>query len=85
MTIRLHPPGGSLDEYVEWQSEVGFLNHFQASAWSAVLGQVGLFDRFTITMQRNALTLAVEEADRFDERFAPLIREAEQRRPPTLP
>lgn len=85
IAIRLLPPGGTINEYIEWSSEVGFLDRFRVSAWSAVLGQVGFFDHFTITMQRSALTLSVEGPEKFDERFAALIREAEERRPPTLP
>ncbi|HEX9776117.1 MAG TPA: retropepsin-like aspartic protease [Actinomycetota bacterium] len=85
LSIRLHPPGGSLDSYMEWESEVGFVSHFRVSAWSAVLGQIGFFDRFTVSMHRAALVTAIEEYEAFDARFGVAIREAEGRRPPGLP
>jgi len=34
-----------------------------------VLGQVGFFDRFTVTMSRQAMLLSIEDWDAFDERF----------------
>ncbi|HEX7147983.1 MAG TPA: hypothetical protein VF512_10765 [Actinomycetota bacterium] len=34
-----------------------------------LLGQVGFFDQFTFTFSRTTLQLAIEGAERFDDRF----------------
>ena len=34
-----------------------------------ILGQVGFFDQFTVSMSRNAQAMAVEVWDTFDRRF----------------
>lgn len=73
VSIRLFDPGG-VDEAIEWESEVGVLSSHRITAWSAVLGQVGFFDRFTVTMQRAALATVVEDYDAFDARFGMRIR-----------
>jgi len=77
--LRLHPPGGSLNQFVEWGAEVGFVHHWRPS-WSVLLGQVGFLDRFTVTMHRGAQTLVVEEWSEFDRRFGVRVEEAEERR-----
>ena len=69
LMIRLHPPGAPDDDYVEWQAEVGFVDHWRPT-WPIVLGQVGFIDRFTVTFQRQSRLLAVEDWDTFDQRFA---------------
>jgi hypothetical protein len=70
VTIRLHPPGEAhdMDDFISWETEVGFLTHWRPT-WQVLLGQVGFFDRFTITMHRHAQALAVEAFEVFDERF----------------
>jgi hypothetical protein len=70
LTLRLHPPGGTDDEFVEWQTEVGFVNKWRPP-WPMIVGQVGFFDAFTVTMSRYAMELAVEAADTYDARFGP--------------
>lgn len=64
----LPPPTGIDDDPVEWEANVGFFDSWDPS-WSAVLGQVGFFDRFTVTMSRQATLLAIEDWDEFDVRF----------------
>lgn len=68
LTLRLHPPGGSDEDYVEWQAEVGFVHHWRPT-WPVLVGQVGFFTRFTVTMSRLAQELAIEDEDVFDQRF----------------
>lgn len=68
LSMRLHPPDGGDDEYVEWQAEVGFVHHWRPT-WPMLVGQVGFLDRFTVTMSRLAQQVAVEEINSFDERF----------------
>ncbi len=68
LTLRLHPPQGGDEEYVEWHAEVGFVHHWRPT-WPLLVGQVGFFDRFTVTMSRLAQHVALEPHDRFDQRF----------------
>jgi len=67
--LRLMAPGnGGDDTFVEWQAEVGFLQQWRPT-WPMLVGQVGFFDQFTITMSRFALHTAVEPVEVFDARF----------------
>jgi hypothetical protein len=78
--LRISPPGAAADEFEEWQAEVGFFNKW-TPPWSVILGQVGFFDHFTVSMSRYSQALAVEPFNEFDERFKIQIRESEERRP----
>jgi len=64
----LGPPDGADDDLIVWEADVGFFDAWEP-AWPAVLGQTGFFDRFTVTMSRQAMLLSVEDWDAFDERF----------------
>ena len=77
--MRLHPPPGREAAAIEWETEIGFVNHWRAP-WPMLLGQSGFFDRFTVTMHRHALTVAVEPYERFDQRFGAQIEDAEKQR-----
>lgn len=81
VTLQLFRPPGSRSggEFVEWQAEVGFFTAWEP-AWGVLLGQVGFFDHFTVTLQRQAQALAVEPAEAFDDRFGILIRESDEQR-----
>lgn len=68
LTLRLHPPGGDDDQFVEWQAEVGFVHHWRPT-WPILAGQVGFFDHFTVTMSRLGQQVAIEDPDTFDKRF----------------
>lgn len=68
LTMRLHPPDGDDDEYVEWQAEVGFVHHWRPT-WPILVGQVGFFDKFTVTMSRPAQHAAIQADDEFDRHF----------------
>jgi hypothetical protein len=67
VTLRLAPelglPGWG------WRAEVGFFNGWTSAPWQVLLGQVGFFDQFTVTFSRTVLQLAIEGAERFDDRF----------------
>jgi hypothetical protein len=54
---------------VEWRAEVGFFSAWTSAPWQVVLGQVGFFDQFTISFSRQALRLAIEHTETFDDRF----------------
>jgi hypothetical protein len=59
---------GEIDEYREWQAQVGFIEDWHS--YSFVLhGSVGFLDRFTATASRFAQAVAVEERETFDNRF----------------
>lgn len=79
LTIRLHPPGGSVDEYVEWEAEIGFVQRWRPP-WGVLLGQIGFLDKFTVTMHRHAQALVVEDFNTFDVRFGTELEVAERRR-----
>jgi hypothetical protein len=64
----LPPPQGVDDDPVEWDTDVGFFDSWDP-LWPAVLGQIGFFDQFTVTMSRQATLLAIEDWDEFDTRF----------------
>lgn len=67
VTLKLAPAPGQAG--VEWQAEVGFFNAWTSAPWQVVLGQVGFFDQFTVSFSRQALRLAIEHVETFDERF----------------
>ena len=68
LSLRLHPPGGTDEDFIEWQAEVGFVDHWRPT-WPILVGQVGFIDRFTVTMSRLAQQAAVEAPNSFDRRF----------------
>lgn len=65
--LRLAPEPGMPG--VEWQAEVGFFSEWTSAPWQVILGQVGFFDQFTVTLGRQALQLAIEEVEAFDQRY----------------
>lgn len=67
--LRLMAPGDAGDDvFLEWQAEVGFLQQWRPT-WPMLVGQVGFFDQYTVTMSRFALQTAVEQVEVFDGRF----------------
>ena len=82
VTIELHadllndqaPP---LDQ---WDAEVGFFDQW-SPAWAVLLGGVGFFDRFTVTLHRAARAFVVEPQEAFDERFGTLYDTVDDRQP----
>jgi len=68
LTLRLHPPGAGDGDFIEWQTEVGFVSHWRPT-WPVLVGQVGFLDHVTVTMSRQAQHVAVEDWNAFDTRF----------------
>jgi hypothetical protein len=83
-SLRLHPPGGGLDSYVEWETEVGVLERWKPT-WSGLLGQAGFFDRWTVSMHRGARTVVVEDSPTYDQRYGVQIEQAEEIRRRSYP
>ncbi|HEX2295046.1 MAG TPA: hypothetical protein VHN37_07020 [Actinomycetota bacterium] len=74
VTIELFPELDSDDPpLTAWDTEVGFFTRWDPP-WAVLLGQVGFFDRFTVTMSRLAQALSIEDKDKFDERFGRIYR-----------
>jgi hypothetical protein len=84
VSIRLYAPPPSDDAYIEWNAEVGFPHEWRPT-WQVLLGQVGFYDQFTVTMHRGAQSLIIEDSNEFDERFGLQIREAEKGRARFIP
>lgn len=70
VTLRLYEHVSSVDEppLIEWSAEVGFFKRWEPP-WAVVLGQRGFFDRFTVSMSRFSMALALEDRDEFDARY----------------
>jgi hypothetical protein len=66
--LRLLQPDGTDDDYMEWEGEVGFVDHW-LPPWPMLLGQKGFFDKFTVSMHRAAALTVVEDWNAFDSRF----------------
>lgn len=66
--LKLPPPEDIAGQPAEWECEVGVVKEWRAT-WGIVLGQVGFFDRFTVTMHRSAQATAIEGHGTFDARF----------------
>lgn len=73
----LSDPEDCLDS---WTARVGFFDTWEPP-WGVVLGQVGFFDRFTVTFGRNVPAFAVGPWNEFDGRFGLQIEEAETGQP----
>ena len=57
--LRLHR-GHNDDDFISWYTDVGFLEPWDAQFY-LILGQVGFFDHFTVTMNRRLLTVKVTD------------------------
>lgn len=68
LKVRLIAPGGTDEQFIEWDTEVGFLDQWKPT-FPMILGQRGFLDQFTVTMSQFSLMTAVEEREKFDERF----------------
>jgi hypothetical protein len=76
VSIQLLPPEFSVSEggydpgsVFEWHTQVGFFLEWTNPPWSMVLGQIGFFDRFTVTLNRESQALAVTDLADFDTRY----------------
>lgn len=77
--VRLPPPPGSSDLPYEWDTEIGVFLEEWEPPWPVLLGQIGFFDQFTVSMNRVARGLAVESLDVWDGRYPFVPEEAEER------
>ena len=68
ITLRLDAPEASRNEHLEWEATVGFFTQWEPP-WGLLLGQVGFFDHFTVTMNRVSQAFALEAVDEFDGRY----------------
>jgi hypothetical protein len=59
--LRLYRDHGG-DDYVCWRTEVGFLEPWDAEFF-VILGQVGFYDQFTVTMNRRVRTVLVTDVE----------------------
>lgn len=76
VTLELSPPQPlSAQPSWTWSAQVGIIDYWDPP-WPMLLGQVGFFDQFTVTMNRQAQGLAVERLEEWDDRFGDQIRMA---------
>lgn len=68
LRVRLLAPGGTDDQFIEWQAEVGFVDQWRPT-FAMLLGQQGFFDQFTVTMSHIAFQTAIEDLEVFDARY----------------
>ena len=66
--MRLILPGGTDDQFCEWETEVGFIDLWRPT-FPILLGQRGFLDQFTVTMSNFARQTAVEALEEFDRRY----------------
>lgn len=55
-----------------WEAPVGFVDGWH-SFGLVLLGNVGFLDYFTVTASRFSQAVAVEDRDRFDDRFGVVL------------
>lgn len=60
--LRLEPPTPHDVADIAWRTEVGFIDRWQAEFF-LILGQIGFFDQFAVTMNRRLLTVVVAPVD----------------------
>lgn len=72
--------GAKEEPLAEWEAEVGFFTNW-TPAWGVVLGGIGFFDQFTVTMQRAVPALAVDRYEEFDERYGSIIEVTDETQP----
>lgn len=68
LRIRLLAPGGTDEQFIEWETEVGFFDQWRPT-FLMIRGQRGFLNQFTVTMSQFSQLTAVEEREKFDDRF----------------
>jgi len=58
LSLRLHPPDGSKDAFVQWQTGIGFVENWHGFV---MLGNEGFFDHFKITLSGFSQAVAIEQ------------------------
>ena len=59
--LRLYRDHGS-DDHITWYTDVGFIEPWDAEFY-LILGQIGFYDQFTVTMNRRLLSVVVSDAE----------------------
>ena len=86
--IEIDAGGFDRERSYEWDAQVGFFTTWASPPWSIVRSQIGFFDRFTVTMNRQSQALAITAVEDFDDRYPQPPRSADlppTRRPRLLP
>jgi hypothetical protein len=71
VSLRLHHHDDSGARH-RWEARVGFVDGWH-SFGLVLLGNVGFLDHFTVTANRFSQAVAVEDRDRFDDRFGVVL------------
>jgi hypothetical protein len=58
LSLRLHPADGSKDVFMQWQTQVGFVENWHGFV---MLGNVGFFDHFKVTLSGSSQAVAIEQ------------------------
>lgn len=82
--VEIDAGGFDAQQARSWEAQVGFFVEWDAPPWNVVLGQVGFFDHFTVTMNRHAQALAVSDQQDFDALYPQPPRTTDSR-PPRWP
>jgi len=69
VSLRLHRPDSDPDTFEEWEAPIGFISGWQNPSL-ILLGSVGFLDRWTVTVSRFSLAVAIEGVDALDRRFS---------------
>lgn len=77
IALQLYPPPGVTAEPIEWRTQIGFIMTAWEPPWPVLLGQVGFYDRFTVSMSRFVQAFAIEGEAAFDRRYGVAYAEAE--------
>ena len=62
-----------VDNMVEWETEVGVFIDWLDPDFQVVLGQVGFFSHFTVTMNHYSRAIVIEELDQLDVNHGPIL------------
>lgn len=84
----VEPAAGMTDAdahaHLEWRCQVGFFVHWADPPWMVLLGQVGFFDQFTVSLSRLSQRLSVSPQAEFDDWFPSVSQASPPLKPPRL-
>jgi Aspartyl protease len=81
VTLRLAPSGQEVENAIAWITEAAVPASWEPP-WQVVLGQIGFFDQFTVSVSRLSQALAVERSHAFDDQYGLIIGLAPDETPP---
>jgi hypothetical protein len=58
LSLRLHPPDACKDVFIQWQTQIGFVEKWHGFV---TLGNVGFFDHFKVTVGGSSQAVAIEQ------------------------